>query len=295
MDQIKLGQAEKVTCYTLVEDHAPYPFWGQHGISFLLEIETDGVKRRILFDTGSHPKPLLHNMEELTLKPKNIDMIVLSHSHYDHTGGLVKIMEELNQETPIFAHPNIFKTSFHTEPTFRYTGIPPLRGGSKRKIEELGGTWILTKDPIKIMHGAAVLGEITKEDKTSFEKDATLELSKLEDGHIVPDELEDELGMALRTQKGLVVVAGCSHPGIASMVKKAMEISKMETVHAVIGGFHLVDADEQRIGKTVRSLREVGVEEVYTGHCTGLKGEERFMDAWKDNFELLHAGKVITL
>lgn len=141
---MNFGKAKMIKCYTLVEDHAPFPFWGQHGISFLLEIEANGLKRKILFDTGSHPKPILHNMKELKLNPENIDMLVLSHSHYDHTGGLLKIMKKISKETPVFAHPNIFKTSFHMEPTFRYAGIPPLRGGSKQEIEKLGGIWMLT-------------------------------------------------------------------------------------------------------------------------------------------------------
>lgn len=294
---MNIGEADKLRIYTLAEDYAGYnsPFLAQHGVSFLIEVEFDGNKRRVLFDTASYADPILFNMEILGIDPKTVDMIILSHSHFDHTGGLLGIMKKINKEIPIFAHPNIFKVSFAMEPEFMYAGISPLRGGSKEEIEKLGGVWVLSRDTIKLMPGVFTLGEITKEEKVEFERSTTISLYKLENGKIGPDDIEDEMGLAINTKKGLVVIGGCAHPGIISMVKKAVELSEITKVHAVIGGFHLIEADNERIQKTVEALKELGVKRVFTGHCTGLEAEALFAREFGKNFEKLHSGKVIEI
>ncbi len=288
-------KVDELKVYTLAEDYAGYnsPFWAQHGISFLIEVRINDIKRRILFDTGSYAEPILFNMKLLNINPKTIDMIILSHSHFDHTGGLLGIMKEINKEIPIFAHPNIFKVSFAIEPEFMYAGIPPLRGGSKEEIERLGGIWILSKDPIQLMPGVFTLGEITKEEKVEFEKKVTIGLYRLEKGRIIPDNVEDEIGLAVNTRKGLVIIVGCSHPGIVSMIQKAIKISGINKVYAVIGGFHLIDAEDKRIKRTVSAIKELGVKKVYTGHCTGLRAEKAFADEFGKDFEKLHSGKIM--
>jgi len=288
-------KVDELKVYTLAEDYAGYnsPFWAQHGISFLVEVKINDIKRRILFDTGSYAEPILFNMKLLNINPKTIDMIILSHSHFDHTGGLLGIMKRINKEIPIFAHPNIFKVSFAIEPEFMYAGIPPLRGGSKEEIERLGGVWILSKDPIHLMPGVFTLGEITKEEKAEFEKRVTIGLYRLEKGRVVPDDVEDEIGLAVNTKKGLVIIVGCSHPGIVSMIQKAIKISGINQVYAVIGGFHLIDAEDKRIQHTVSALKEIGIKKVYTGHCTGLRAEKVFADEFGKDFEKLHSGKIM--
>ncbi|WP_301281848.1 MBL fold metallo-hydrolase [Thermococcus aggregans] len=292
-----VGTADKLRIYVLAEDYAGYnsPFLAQHGISFLIEVKFNGNTRRILFDVGSYAEPVLFNMELLSIDPKTVDMIILSHSHFDHTGGLLGIMKKINKEVPIFAHPEIFKVSFATEPEFTYAGIPPLRGGSKGEIEKLGGIWVLSRDPIRLMPGVFTLGEVSKEEKVGFEKNVTISLYKLEKGRLVPDEVEDEIGLAINTKKGLVVIGGCSHPGIVSMTRKAIKISGIDQVYAVVGGFHLISADEERIQKTVEAFKELGVKKIYTGHCTGLRAEATFAREFGKNFEKLHSGKVIEI
>jgi len=96
-------------------------------------------------------------------------------------------------------------------------------------------------------------------------------------------------------KKGLVVIGGCSHPGIVSMTRKAMNISGVNKVYAIIGGFHLIDADGQRIKNTIDAIKEMDIEKIYTGHCTGLKAEAMLLEEFKDKFNKLHSGKIITL
>ena len=291
------GVADSLKIYILADDYAGYnsPFWAQHGISILIEVRFSDNVRRILFDTASYAEPILFNMNLLNIDLKTIDMIVLSHNHFDHTGGLLGVMKKINKELPIFAHPNIFKVSFSTEPEFMYAGIPPLRGGTKESIEKLGGIWILSKDPIKLTPGVFTLGEITKDEKVDFEREVTIKLYKLEDGKLTPDEIEDEIGIAINTEKGLIVIGGCSHPGIVSMIKKTINVSGIDKVYAVIGGFHLIDADVQRIQSTIEAFKKMGIRKIYAGHCTGLKAEAMFSKEFGEAFEKLHSGKVIFL
>jgi len=291
---MNIGKVDNLKIYTLAEDYAGYnsPFWSQHGLSLLIEAEFNGIKRRILFDTASYAEPILFNMKLLNIDPKSIDMIILSHNHFDHTGGLFGIIKEINKEIPIFSHPDIFKVSFAIEPEFMLAGT--LNKTLKEEIEKLGGKWILAKDPIRLMPGIFTLGEIKDDEKVDFEKKPTIGLYKLENGNIVLDNVEDELGLAINTEKGLVVISGCAHPGIVSMVKKAINISGVNKVYAVIGGFHLIEADDERVISTIKALKKLGVKKIYTGHCTGFKAENMFIKEFKENFDRLHAGKIIS-
>ena len=269
----------------LVEDYSGYesPFLGQHGVSFL--IEANG--KRILFDTGQSAGPVLHNMGLLGIEPRTIDYVFLSHCHYDHTGGLPEMLKAIGKHVPVIAHPTIFRKHFVTKPHLRDVGVPFRR----EEIEGLAELY-LTAEPIEIVEGVYSTGEIV--DRDDFEK-ATLEVYTLRDGKIVRDELLDDMSLVARTPEGLVIVSGCSHAGIVSIVKHAVKLTGEKKVRAVIGGFHLIDASDERIEKTVREFQRLGVEEVYTGHCTGLRAEAAFLRAYGEHFHKLHSGMVIEI
>ncbi|ACX73088.1 beta-lactamase domain protein [Methanocaldococcus vulcanius M7] len=288
---------KNVKIYVLGEDYAGYnsPFLSQHGLSFLIKIEDESEKiKNILFDVGTYAKPILFNMKLLHLDPQEIDAIILSHSHVDHTGGVVEMVKAIQKNPiPIFAHPHIFKTSFALDPEFSLANS--LTESIKKDVERSGGRWILSSDPIRLIEGVSTLGEIKKEEQLEFEKTPTIKLYYIEDGRLVEDRVEDEIGLYIETRKGLIIVSGCSHPGIVSMIKKAIHLSGVNKVYAVIGGFHLIDANEDRINKTIAHLKKLGVERIYTGHCTGFKAEYRLSEEFGERFERLHAGKVIEI
>jgi 7,8-dihydropterin-6-yl-methyl-4-(beta-D-ribofuranosyl)aminobenzene 5'-phosphate synthase len=293
---VKVLPLDSLRLYILVEDYSGYGsrFLGQHGISILAVGRKGSEEIKVLFDTGTSALPIVKNAEMLNISFQGLDAIVLSHNHYDHTGGLVDLLKSsIKGEVPVIAHPDIFKVSYAVDPILRYIGPPPNPVKFRKDVEELGGLWILSKDPIKVHSDIFTTGEISEEEKLAFERNPTLRVMKVVEGRLAPDTINDEIGLAFNTSQGLVVLGGCSHPGIASIVRKAMRISGVDKVRAVIGGFHLIGASPERIDATVNEFKRLGVEEVFTGHCTGLDAEAKFKAAYGNKFHKLHAGLVI--
>ena len=287
----ELGKVDELKIYVLAEDHAGYDslFWGQFGTSFLLSCRTGDTEKHILFDAATSAEPILHNMSLLQLDPKkHIDMVAISHCHFDHTGGLAGVLKEVGkQDIPVVAHPDLFRTVVLME---SYLWSPGLTAeNSKENIEQEGGKWILTRDPLKLAPGVLTSGEIER----GFEKKVTLDSYNLEDGKLVKDEILDDMSLYLDTREGLVIVSSCSHAGIVNIVIQGTKLTGQTRIRAVVGGFHLLDADEERVRLTVKTLKDMGVEQVHTGHCTGLKAETAFLDSFGERFEELYSGKTI--
>jgi len=296
-------KADSLLIYVLSEDYAGYDslFWGQFGISFLLDLKIGSSRRRILFDTATHAEPILHNMDLLGIKPKHINVVVLSHHHFDHSGGLAGIMEAIDGENvPVVAHPGIFKTSVMAKPYsdlehFPYLNIGFIGKNTKENIEKLGGRWILAKDPICLMTATMTTGQIEEEEKVDYEKGPTPALQHIVEGRLSPDYIADEISLFVNTAQGLVVITGCSHPGIVSIVDKAITTSGIKEVEAVIGGFHLIDAPDEKIDQTVEGLSNLNVRRIYSGHCTGVKAEEKLRERFGDGFNRIYSGKIIEI
>ncbi len=274
---------EQLEIYVLAEEHASGMFWAQHGISFLLKAKIEGITYKLLFDMGNSWEPIKHNLSLLKEDIDGLLGLVLSHRHYDHTGGLKGFLIELNKEIPIISHPDLFKPNFLLP--FRDIGIPYRR----EEIENLGGKLILSRDPIEILPGIMTTGEVPR--ASELEVKMTIDTYTLdENGKLVKDPMMDDNSLIVKMSDGSVIVTGCSHAGIINIVKHATNLAG--PVKAVVGGFHLVSADRERIEGTVKAFKELGVKEVYTGHCTGLAAECAFKREYGDRFTQLAVGKV---
>jgi 7,8-dihydropterin-6-yl-methyl-4-(beta-D-ribofuranosyl)aminobenzene 5'-phosphate synthase len=278
----------------LTEDYAGYdsPLFGSHGISLLLEIYGSDYQKNILFDVAQSSEAILYNMRILGISPRCVDLIFLSHCHFDHTGGLLGMVKAIEKtDLPIVGHPTLFRPHYVLEPNIRHIGVP-----RESHPEELGkqAQLVLLGSSFSLMPGVISTGEVKRE--VPFEKTPTVKTFTEEHGTLVRDDIQDDLSLAIKIAKmGLVVVTGCSHAGIVNIVQQAIRLTGERKIRAVIGGLHLIDADEDRIHKTAEALTDLGVETLYVGHCTGLKGEAILLQQFKDRLCKLHSGMRIDL
>jgi len=266
-------------------------YWGIHGLSLLVEVYRGGVKRSILMDLGQDPQVLIHNMSVAGVDPGSIDAIVLSHCHYDHTGGVAEVVKRIGRrELPVIAHPSIFRVNLKTDPFLKYIGV--RSGDSRDSIERSGGILVLSRDPVEIMPGVLTTGEVKR--VFGFERVEGFKTTT-ESGQLVDDEMMDDTSLILTLRDGLVVLTGCAHAGICNIIKHSIELTGIKKLKAVIGGLHLVNADENRIKRTIDCLVEHNPELIATGHCTGFKAQVELYLKFRDKFKPLQTGLSITL
>jgi len=225
-------------------------------------------------------------MRELGLDPRDLDYIVLSHCHYDHTGGLLEILKAVSRRIPVIAHPSIFRCTLVLKPRLRYIGVP----FTSRELEDLSHP-VLTADPLEITDSVFTTGEVKR--REDFERRG-FEAYMVSNGHLVRDEMLDDVSLVVKAGEKTVIITGCAHAGIVSIVKHVMNLTG-STPRVLIGGFHLRSAPLERIRLTVSYLKRLGVEEVYAGHCTGLMAEAELSRVYGDGFRKLYSGMVIEL
>lgn len=287
MNPSELLSSLKIT--VLAEDSVQYesPLLGQHGISFLLEARKQDVCRRILVDVGQNPSALLHNMSLLGIPPSSVDALFLTHCHYDHTQGTVEVLKAIGKKgLPVVAHPDTFRPHFIKDPYLRHVGVMPE--DSRPKVEEAGGLLFLTTDPFPFLPGLMTTGEVRRQ--TDFEE-VGIPLFTMADGRMVQDRMLDDISLVAQVQnKGLVIVTGCSHAGIVNIVKHSVALTGEKRIAAILGGFHLLAASEERIGRTAEALSQFDIELISAGHCTGFKAQAALYQTFKDRFKPLQTG-----
>jgi 7,8-dihydropterin-6-yl-methyl-4-(beta-D-ribofuranosyl)aminobenzene 5'-phosphate synthase len=278
----------------LAEDSVQYesPLLGQHGISFLVEARRKDLCKKFLVDVGQNPSALLHNMSLLGIPPSTVDALFLTHCHYDHTQGTVEVLKAIGKKGfPVVAHPDTFRPHFVKDPYLRHVGVMPE--DSRPKIEEAGGFLFLTSDPFPSIPGLITTGEVRRQ--TDFEE-VGIALFTLADGQMVQDTMKDDISLVAQIRdKGLVIVTGCSHAGIVNIVKHSVEMTGENKIAAILGGFHLLAASAERIGKTVAALSQFDIELISAGHCTGFKAQTALYTLFKERFKPLQTGMVFEI
>lgn len=266
------GVGMMFTITTLCENTVPISqgLVGEHGLSFLIESE-DGS---FLFDTGQGIG-LESNAKKLGKDLSCVSRIILSHGHYDHTGGLESMLET-GKGLRIVAHPDIFQEKVGVLP-----GREPVKIGItlERGTLEERAELVLTQEPHRIEDTVLTTGEVPM--KTPFESiDPGLLVQK--GGELVRDELLDDLSLILRTASGLVVVVGCSHRGIVNIIEHARRITKEDNIRAVLGGMHLERASEEQLAHTISYFESLGSEKIVMSHCSGLEASSKVKNALGD-------------
>jgi len=254
---------------------------GEHGFSALIERD----KKKILFDTGQG-LGLVHNADVLGVDLRDITEVVLSHGHYDHTGGLKDLLFRTG-ETRIIAHPHIFQPKYaRRNGTMRYIGIP----FSQEALEGWGGELRFSEDAVEIAPGVMTTGVVPRQ--TAFEgRDKEL-LVKTEKGY-EEDELLDDLSLIVETPHGAVVLLGCAHAGLINILSHAKALTGRDPFHWVLGGTHLGFYGPQRIDEVIGELRYFSIDNIGVSHCTGLFAGARLAQEMGQRFRFCTVGTVI--
>lgn len=267
-------------------------FLGQNGVSYLLEARRESGTRIIVVDVGQNHYALMHNMKILGINPSDIDMIVMTHCHYDHTAGIAALLSEIGrQNVPVVGHPDSFRLSFRTEPSLEHKGM--TLEDQPDNIVANGGRLFLTRDPIQLMPGLTTTGEVPR--LTDFEHPGHTRYT-IRDGRIEVDMMEDDVSVVANVRDcGIVIVTGCSHAGIVNIAKHAMNMFAGQPLYGIIGGFHLIDVGNVRIQRTVEELVRLNPHLVSAGHCTGFEAQVALLNGLGDRFVQLTCGLEFTV
>ncbi len=260
----------------------------KHGLSILVEAKVDDVEVCILMDTGPSSEALLNNVDGIDVNLRKIDAIMLSHGHYDHTNGLISVLRSAAKRVPVLAHPKVFSPKFAVKPKLRPIG-PAF---TLPTVESAGGVPLLVSNPVEIADGVKTTGEIAR--ITKYEKVAGF--LTVDEGHFVEDSIVDDQALVINLKnKGLVIVTGCAHAGVVNTIIHAQKIMETEKVCAVLGGFHLIDADDERIKATVADLTKSNIGFLGPCHCTGEKATRKLKETFGDKCQPLKTGDVLRL
>jgi 7,8-dihydropterin-6-yl-methyl-4-(beta-D-ribofuranosyl)aminobenzene 5'-phosphate synthase len=237
--------------------------------------------KRILFDTGNNPEVFAHNVKAATVDLSRLDFVVVSHRHLDHTAGLTHLLR-VNPTVKIYAPREafgVFGSELPSEFYRKQDSLPEemrYYDGHPADTLEFGTAW---------PEGRFVMVDST------LEVAPGVHLISLVSDAVGTKELR-ELSLALETPEGMVVVAGCSHPGIERIVEAATGIDPR--VHMVFGGFHLPAATDDVIARIATALHDTfRVDRVAPGHCTGEPAFYRFRNRWKGRYTYAGVGSVI--
>jgi len=259
----------------LCDNRAQGPFVAQHGLAAWVEVRG----RRFLWDVG--PNGLwLENADRLGIVPENAEAVLLSHGHYDHTGGLRAVVARTGG-LRVLGHPDIFLQRFSVRKGERRPIGFPL---PRKEVEDLGAVFELAEGARRLDDGIWLTGEVPK--RTEFE--VPEESFRTPSGEV--DLLRDDQALVIGTDEGLVVLLGCGHSGAVNTVMYSLELTGERRVLALVGGMHLQDAPEERVRKTAEGLQKLGVERIVAAHCTGWRAACRLAEAFGERFVYAAAG-----
>jgi 7,8-dihydropterin-6-yl-methyl-4-(beta-D-ribofuranosyl)aminobenzene 5'-phosphate synthase len=264
------------------------------GFSALVRIAKDGRERTLLFDTGVSTSGVVENMRRLGIAPADVEVIVLSHGHWDHVTGVEGLVKVLGRtHLPVMIHPE-----FWSRRRIRFPGLDPaeLPASSRSALEDMGFTIVEERQPSFLLDGAVLItGEV---DRTTPFEIGFQGHEAWRDGAWQPDPLilDDQALIVSLGDRGLVVLSGCGHAGIVNTVHYARKLTGQHAIAAIVGGFHLSGPMFERIiDPTVAALAELSPSLLVPAHCTGWKAVHRMATRFPDAFVMSAVGTTITL
>lgn len=258
------------------------------GLSLWLESEAKGAQRTLMLDYGYTPEVLLNNMALIGVDPAKLDALIVSHGHYDHFGGLNGFLDKFRDRLPadvkLYAggEDNFCHRVSATPTKGQFTDFGTL---DRRQLAAQRVTTVLCETPTVIAGHAFTTGKITRRSIERILPQTWVEFGIKDglgcntshylpaelDGKIVPDEHIHEHATCFNVRDmGLVVISSCGHVGIVNSVKQAQEVSGIQKVHAIVGGFHLGPALKDYLTEVVAEIKKLDPDVLIPMHCSGL-------------------------
>ena len=242
----------------------------EHGFAALVTATSGNTSESLLFDAGLSKNGLIHNMDVLEIRPKELHAIVLSHGHADHTQGLMGMLERVgSRKMPLLLHPDAFLERKLRFPDGHEINLPPP---DRRLLSQDGIELIEERGPSYLLSGLVlVTGQIHR--ATPFEQGFPIHYARIADQWQQDPSIHDDQAVVLHVKdKGLVILTGCGHAGAINTIRYAQELTGVQKVYAVIGGLHLTGALFERIiPPTIAALKELNPALIVPAHCTGWK------------------------
>ncbi|RJR51072.1 MAG: twin-arginine translocation signal domain-containing protein [Desulfobacteraceae bacterium] len=266
----------------------------EHGLSYYIETLVDGKTSGCMFDYGLDPIGVMNNIDLLGLDLGKANAFGLSHGHFDHWMGAVEILKraqsKIQKGTPFYLGEEGFAHRYSVRPGG--TDAMDLGQLKKEDIERFGVKVVEVSKPAEIIPGAYFTGNIERH--TAYEKiPPTLLIKRGEKPE--PDDFRGEQAIFFKVKgKGLVVLSGCAHRGIVNTVVQSQKVSGTDQLHAVLGGFHLINAKPEIIQNTVADIKSMKPEYVAPTHCTGFEAISAFCKEMPEQFTLNTAGTKYT-
>ncbi len=314
----RFGETQNVAVTVLVDNRADLivkstdtvkyyteePLLAEHGFAALIELKASGV--RILWDAGITRIALLENMRRMEIDPATIDKIALSHGHGDHTAAVTDVLQAIavrpqpkeweryptleeirswveGRRVPLITHPTAFRERWGKKKDGTVYGpvLPPPRD----EWEAAGADIVLSEGPHELGPGCWTTGLVPRQ---SFEKSGRpSSLSYRQGDAFLYDDIDEDQAIVINVKdKGLVIVSGCAHSGIVNTVNYAREISGVDEVWAIVGGFHLGRAKDEEIQRTIASVKALRPTLISPSHCTGFGAISQFAAQMPDEFVL---------
>ncbi len=247
----------------VVDNNAAEGFVAEHGFSLWIE----AGDRKILFDTGNR-EALLPNCRKLGLSFSALTDLVLSHGHYDHSGGVETVVRAAG-DIQVYLHQSAMQPRYaDDEGTPKPVRMPAASMQSLRQVPDDSIHWLT--HPFRISRHIGLTGLISRQ--TEYED--TGGQFYYDPWGKRPDPIEDDNALWLNTPKGLIVCVGCSHAGIVNTIRAIIEITGETKIHSIIGGLHLLNATTERLEKTALAINELELGRVVACHCTGEEATE---------------------